>query len=140
MLARRFMEEAAQELRRPICSIAPAAIEALAAHSWPGNIRELRNVMRNAVVQCHGVVIEVDQVRLAMGLVERPEMAAESGAAISPPMPLRKVRDEALARVERKAIADALRYTDGNKAAAARLLEVDVKTLYAKLRLYDLDS
>ena len=58
----------------------------------------------------------------------------------SAPVPLRKVRDEALAAIERKAIADALRYTKGNKAAAARLLEVDVKTLYAKLRLYDLGS
>jgi DNA-binding NtrC family response regulator len=55
-------------------------------------------------------------------------------------MPLRKIRDEALATIERKAIADALRFTRGNKAAAARLLEVDVKTLYAKLRLYDLGS
>jgi DNA-binding NtrC family response regulator len=54
MLARRFMEEAALELRRPICSVSPGAIEALMAHSWPRNIRELRNVMRNAVVQCRG--------------------------------------------------------------------------------------
>jgi len=140
MLARRFMEEAALELGRPICSIAPAALETLAAHSWPGNIRELRNVMRNAVVQCQGVVIELDHVRLAMGSIERPEIAPASDATVSPPMPLRKIRDEALATVERKAIADALRFTNGNKAAAARLLEVDVKTLYSKLRQYHLDS
>ena len=141
MLARRFMEEAALELRRPICSVSPGAIGVLMAHSWPGNIRELRNVMRNAVVQCRGaVVIEVDHVRLAMGTHERSEITPESGPPISPPMPLRKIRDEALATIERKAIADALRYTKGNKAAAARLLEVDVKTLYAKLRLYDLAS
>ena len=140
MLARRFMEEAALELRRPICSVSPAAIEALMAHSWPGNIRELRNVMRNAVVQCRGVVIEADHVRLAMGIMARAEMAPESELPMSPPMPLRKIRDAALGVIERKAIADALRYTNGNKAAAARLLEVDVKTLYAKLRLYDLDS
>jgi two-component system nitrogen regulation response regulator GlnG len=140
MLARRFMEEAALELRRPICSVSPGTIEALMAHSWPGNIRELRNVMRNAVVQCRGVVIEADHVRLALGLTARTEMAPESELTMSPPMPLRKIRNQALATIERKAIADALRYTNGNKAAAARLLEVDVKTLYAKLRLYDLDS
>jgi DNA-binding NtrC family response regulator len=139
MLARRFMEEAALELRRPICSVSPGAVEALMAHSWPGNIRELRNVMRNAVVQCRGVVIEADHVRLAMGIMARAAMAPESELPMSPPMPLRKVRDAALGVIERKAIADALRYTNGNKAAAARLLEVDVKTLYAKLRLYDLD-
>ncbi len=140
MLARRFMEEAALELRRSICSVSPGAIDALMAHSWPGNIRELRNVMRNAVVQCRGVVVEVDNVRLAMGLIERGGTAPESELTISLPMPLRKIRNEALATIERKAIADALRYTDGNKAAAARLLEVDVKTLYAKLRAYDLGS
>ena len=141
MLARRFMEEAALELRRPICSVSPGAIGVLMAHSWPGNIRELRNVMRNAVVQCRGaVVIEVDHVRLALGRSEPTEMAPDPALPLAPPMPLRKVRDEALAGIERKAIADALRYTKGNKAAAARLLEVDVKTLYAKLRLYDLGS
>ncbi len=139
MLARCFMEEAALELRRSICSVSPGAIEALMAHSWPGNIRELRNVMRNAVVQCRGVVIEVDHVRLAMGIIEHADRSPESELTISLPMPLRKIRNEALATIERKAIADALRYTDGNKAAAARLLEVDVKTLYAKLRAYDLD-
>jgi DNA-binding NtrC family response regulator len=138
MLARRLMQEAALELRRPICSVSPGAIEVLRAHSWPGNIRELRNVMRNAVVQCRGVVVESDNVRLALGLIERAKMAPE--LTVSPPTPLRKLRDAALAAIERKAIADALRYTKGNKAAAARLLEVDVKTLYAKLRLYDLDS
>ena len=140
MLARRFMEEAALELRRPICSISPGAIEVLEAHSWPGNIRELRNVMRNAVVQCGGVVIEQDNVRLAMGIAERPESAAEFVTTIAPPVPLRKVREDALAAVERKAIAQAIGYTNGNKAAAARLLEVDVKTLYTKLRQYGLDS
>src|SRR5579862_2600662 len=136
MLARRFMEEAAQELRRPICNLSPAAIEALRAHSWPGNIRELRNVMRNAVVQCRGVVVELDNVRLAMGSDAMSPASVSDNGAPSAPIPLRKVREQALAAVERKAIADALRFTNGNKAAAARLLEVDVKTLYAKLRLY----
>jgi DNA-binding NtrC family response regulator len=140
MLTRRFMEEAALELRRPICSVSPGAIETLAAHSWLGNIRELRNVMRNAVVQCRGVIIEPDHIRLALGITEPTDTAPKSEATTSAPMPLRKLRDQALATIERKAIADALRYTKGNKAAAARLLEVDVKTLYAKLRLYDLDS
>lgn len=138
MLARRFMEEAALELRRPICSVSPAAIDALVAHAWPGNIRELRNVMRNAVVQCRGVVIELDHVRLAMGFIERARMAPE--LTVSAPIPLKKIRDAALAAIERKAIGDAMVYTNGNKAAAARLLEVDVKTLYSKLRLYGLDS
>jgi len=141
MLARRFMAEAALELRRPICNVSPGAIALLMAHSWPGNVRELRNVMRNAVVQCRDtVVIEAGQVRLALGTPERAELASESDVLLTPPMPLRKIRDEALATIERKAIADALRFTRGNKAAAARLLEVDVKTLYAKLRLYDLGS
>ena len=140
MLARRFMEEAALELRRPICSISPAAVELLENHSWPGNIRELRNVTRNAVVQCHGVVIEPENVRLAMGIVERPNLAAPPSSPHLSPRPLRKVREEALAAVERKAIADAIGFTNGNKAAAARLLEVDVKTLYTKLRQYNVEA
>ena len=110
------------------------------AHSWPGNIRELRNVMRNAVVQCRGVVIESDHVRLAMGIAGTTRGGGGIRLTIAPPMPLRKIREEALAAIERKAIARCDSYTNGNKAAAARLLEVDVKTLYTKLRLYDLGS
>jgi DNA-binding NtrC family response regulator len=96
--------------------------------------------MRNAAVQCRGVVIEPADVRLAMGVIGQPQVLPNSETTISPPAPLKKIREEALAAVERKAIADAIRYTNGNKAAAARLLEVDVKTLYTKLRQYDLDS
>ncbi len=139
MLARRFMEEAALELRRPICSIAPGALELLTSHGWPGNVRELRNVMRNAVVQCRGVVIEPEQILLALGITERGEAPAEIEQLTTLPGPLRKVRSKALASIERGAISEALRFTHGNKAAAARLLQVDVKTLYSKLRRYDLD-
>jgi DNA-binding NtrC family response regulator len=54
------------------------------------------------------------------------------------PMPLRTLRSTLVARIERMAISQAMRLASGNKAAAARLLSVDVKTLYSKLRRYDL--
>lgn len=66
----------------------------------------------------------------------------ESDAELEPvtlPMPLGTLRSTVIKRLERMAIAQAMRLASGNKAAAARLLQVDVKTLYTKLRRYDLE-
>ncbi len=71
-------------------------------------------------------------------LIEQRERDAELGPSV-PPMPLRKLRDNLIGQIERAAIAHAIRFARGNKTAAARMLEVDVKTLYTKLRRYDLE-
>jgi DNA-binding NtrC family response regulator len=61
-LARSLLAEYAARNGRRIVGIAPAAMQALAAHSWPGNIRELRNVMERAVALCPGEVVELDDL------------------------------------------------------------------------------
>jgi DNA-binding NtrC family response regulator len=138
LLARRFVDEAVLDLRRPICTIAPEALQVLAAQPWPGNVRELRNVMRNAVIQCRGVVIEREAVQRSLSATEQPSGPSHEVVSPGAPMPLRGLKYQALAQVERKAIVEALQLTKGNKSAAARLLQVDIKTLYGKLRSYNL--
>lgn len=66
------------------------------------------------------------------------ELEAELDQAAMP-IPLRMLRDTIIGQMERAAITHAIRFAKGNKTAAARMLQVDVKTLYTKLRRYDLE-
>jgi len=138
LLARRFLGEAALDLNRPIFAIEPEALGFLASYSWPGNVRELRNLMRAVAIQCRGAVVEREMVQKSLSLTRQPASRPDK---VGPPdaiAPLRGLRDKALAEVERKAIKSALHLTNGNKSAAARVLQIDIKTLYAKMRAYDL--
>jgi DNA-binding NtrC family response regulator len=129
-LARRFLDEASVELRRPVRDIAPDAIAALQRHPWPGNVRELRNVIRQAVLESKHMVLE----RAAVGrfLGKPTARATETAAAAS--RSLRQVADDAAREAERQAICDALRATRGNKSRAARMLDTDYKTLHVKMK------
>jgi DNA-binding NtrC family response regulator len=137
LLARRFREEASVELRRAVGSISEEAGHLLKSYAWPGNVRELRNVIRQAVLVAPDFVIEEEQVRGMLG---------EGGAGESvglPPAPagersLKEIADVAIAEAEKRAIAEAVKKTSGNKSQAARLLHVDYKTLHLKMRRYGL--
>lgn len=130
-LTHRFVEEAAHELRHPIEAITPGALELLLAYSWPGNVRELRNVVRQAVLQSAGLAINADSIR---GLIGNAGRASDAAPASAPGASLREIANQAAAAAERRAIRDALRTASGNKAAAARALKTDYKTLHVKIK------
>jgi DNA-binding NtrC family response regulator len=128
-LAKRFLEEAAIELKRTVYGFTPEAEAFLVGQPWPGNVRELRNVVRRAVLSastlidlCHFALLESPQA-LPFGV--------DATAAT-----LAGAREQAVVKAESEAIRTALRATGGNKAAAARLLKIDYKTLWYKLKEY----
>jgi len=129
-IAMRFAQEAATELRRPIETIVQGALDLLVAHDWPGNARQLRNVMRRAVLQTNGLAVRAETVRALLGDArrERPDTPPPSGAS------LREVAQRAATSAERHAIVEALRASRGNKAIAARALSTDYKTLHLKIK------
>jgi DNA-binding NtrC family response regulator len=138
-LMQRFVEEAATDLRHPIESVAPDALAVLTAHEWPGNVRELRNVVRQAVLQTPGLVIRGDTLRAVIGDTRRdttvaPAMPSATGGS------LREIATSAAAVAERQAICGALRASSGNKAAAARALKTDYKTLHLKIKSLRIDA
>ncbi len=108
-------------------------------HSWPGNVRELRNVIRQAVLQCASPMIEPKQIQ---HLLKAHPTQASMMTSISVPVgvPLKEVADNAAAEAEKHAILEALRVTRGNKSQAARLLQVDYKTLHVKMKRYQLQA
>ena len=123
-LAEALLEDIARRSGLPVRSLAPDALEVLAAHDWPGNIRELRNVLEQAVLMHDELVLHAAQLPR---LGATPTTPAAGG-----PKPL----PDQLADVERKAIADALKTTGGNRAAAAKLLKMSRAALYDRLARY----
>jgi transcriptional regulator with PAS, ATPase and Fis domain len=124
-LAEALLDDIARRSGLPVRSLAPDALDALAAHDWPGNIRELRNVLEHAVLMHDELMLHAAQLpRLGTA----PAVAAPAGGPV--PLP------EQLADVERRAIADALKATGGNRVAAAKLLKMSRAALYDRLARY----
>jgi DNA-binding NtrC family response regulator len=118
-LVQHLLEKRGRVLGLQNCSVSSDAMAVLKAHPWPGNVRELENVIERALVLGDGKVIT--PAELPERLRERPH--SDSGRA----------GGRRLADVEREHIVRTLRAVAGNKAAAARSLGLDRKTLYRKL-------
>lgn len=111
-----FVGHANAELGRSVEGFNAAAAEMLVAHTWKGNLRELNNVVKRAVLLTRGSLITPVELSQAMGPdIQEPSLTLHS-------------EDD-----DRQRIVQALRHTAGNKAAAARLLGIDRKTLYNKI-------
>jgi DNA-binding NtrC family response regulator len=130
-LAQRFLDEASVELRKPVRQLVPAAIEMLRRHDWPGNVGELRNVVRQAVLRSDGLAIRPADLRALLTSTPTRAAGAING---TPVQSLKEIAAEASRVAEREAICDVLRATKGNRSQAANLLRTDYKTLLRKIR------
>ncbi|APW38355.1 sigma-54-dependent Fis family transcriptional regulator [Rhodoferax koreense] len=131
LLVERLLEDISLRIGQPL-EIAPEAFAVLARHDWPGNVRELRNVVERALLMHE--TQRLDAAHLASVL---PSPTSDAGA-IAPATPAPATAQiEPLSRVveaaERRAIAEALQRTKGNKAAAAAALGISRAALYQKL-------
>jgi DNA-binding NtrC family response regulator len=112
--------------------ISPAALAQLAAYSWPGNIRELENVLARAALLSDGEEITpADLPPLASA-----ETAGPASGPLADGRPLKQIVADAARAVERQAIRDALSRSDGSPSKAARLLGISRASLYNKLKEY----
>lgn len=128
LLVEHVVSRLAEELRKPGLTITPEAMRQLESYDWPGNIRELENVLERAAVLCEGNRITPFDLPL-LGRTAAPGLTLADGE-----------RDLAgtLAAVERQLIERALAQAKGVKAEAARLLGVKPSALYYKLEKYGL--
>jgi DNA-binding NtrC family response regulator len=112
-------------------ALADDALELLASQAWPGNIRELRNALEQACLMTDELVLAAADFRPLLG---RPPAAASAGvAAAANATEAHKPLHHAVAELEAHAIREALKATNGNKLAAARMLGIARATLYEKL-------
>jgi two-component system response regulator AtoC len=128
-LARIFIARASLELGRHAPPLAPEAVLALRAHPWPGNIRELRNVIERAALACERGPIRAEH--LAFGKLRRDSPVA--GAPTVPADTAQKSMKDEIADVERRQIIDALARCGGNQTRAAGLLSISRNTLQSRM-------
>ena len=126
LIARQCLAESVSEHGR-VKVLSPAALEALYAHRWPGNVRELRNVIERAAI------LSGDErtIRPEHLLIQRRSAASASDSVGEIRIPR---TGKTLAAVEREAIQIALRLTNGNRSAAARMLGISRPRLARKIR------
>ncbi|MEY4674681.1 MAG: hypothetical protein RL148_2465 [Planctomycetota bacterium] len=130
-LAEHFLRRFRTDHGKEIEGFTPAAMQALCAAPWPGNVRQLENVVERAVVLC--TAHHLDVVDLPPAILPRsPSGPSSVVVAGSPILPLR----HALEGPEKQFIEQALQHCSGNRERAAELLGINRSTLFAKLRKY----
>ena len=118
-----FLEKSNQHLNREVVGFSNEVIQIFQNYSWPGNLRELQNVVKRSTLLTSGEFIERDVLPSELFLVnsEKEEVVFS------------------LSQNEKEAIIHALEQTQNNKSEAAKLLKINRKTLYNKLKFYDLE-
>lgn len=122
IFANYFLELANEELEKEVTGFSEDVVKVFKRYNWPGNLRELKNVVKRAVLLTQGDVLQVEV--LPQELVSAKPKEESFG--------LFKNRNE------EQMILDALEKTQGNKSKAAKLLSIDRKTLYNKLKQYNI--
>lgn len=124
-----FQKEAAAEIGSKVTGITDAAMSVLMSYDWPGNIRQLKNSIRTMVVMCDRDTLDVADIPPEIHQVR--QLAAGRGATSS-------LAGVSLNELERQAIVDTLGRTQGNREKAARILGIGERTLYRKIKEYNL--
>src|SRR5690606_14851882 len=117
LLVEKFLRKYGVEYRDRLVGISPEALRILERYSWPGNIRELENVIQRAVIMCDG---RVDVKHLPEQVKYKIDFSDE---------PLKSLK-----QVEREHITKVLAMTGNNKTKAAEILGIDRKTLSEKIK------
>jgi DNA-binding NtrC family response regulator len=127
LLVRHYVAHYAEQLKKPVPEVAEDVQTILMRHDWPGNIRQMMNVVQSMVVIAEGDKIEPRHLPA--------EVRDAGGGEVSQ---LSDTGGMSLDQIEKKAIRDALRVTAGNREQAAQMLGIGERTLYRKLKEYGL--
>ncbi len=137
-LAGRVLERLAAENKTPIAHLTPDALTTLLTYPFPGNVRELENILERAVALCENHLIQVEDLRLTSRRAAGTSPTTEDGITEEEragEVPL----DDYISNLEREAITKALQETRYNKTAAARKLGITFRALRYKLKKLGVD-
>ncbi len=128
LLAFHFLNQFNEQLSKTIQSISSGTLEALSAYDWPGNIRELKNVIQRAAIMCPGRRIEMSHLpaRFYSQDQPRPTLEFEIGTPLE--------------EIERRTVIRALELAQQNRTQAARMLGISRRALYNKIEKYNLGA
>jgi DNA-binding NtrC family response regulator len=125
-IAQYFVKQFSEKTNKKTLNISDDFLQKLENYSWPGNIRELKNIVERSVILSNGDTLTSDVLPYEMQ--HQPEKATKSMSAFS------------MQSIEKLHIQKVLNYTKGNKAETARLLEIGIATLYRKLEEYGIEK
>lgn len=131
LLIEHFIKHFSARHEKTVKSISTAARRKLMAYDWPGNVRELRNVIESMVVVDYDEVLDLDDLPPELGGEEEPAREAS-------PHHVGSLVGKTLDEVERLMITETLRFTGGNREEAAKMLGIGERTLYRKIKEYQL--
>lgn len=131
-----FLSHSNQELKKSVVEIEPQVLQRLQEYHWPGNIRELKNVIRRAVLLSPGQTMSLDALPPEIVSPVASSMERQDALASQTTSPDLKAIQE---NTERALIEETLVKVKYNKTLAAKMLNIDRKTLYNKLKRYNLD-
>lgn len=120
LFANFFLDQANRELEKPVPGFLPEAMERISQYTWPGNLREMRNTVMRAALLAQGNPIRVEHLGIDMNIDKPIDILHDPDS-------------------ERTKIVSALQKCSGNKSKAAAMLGIDRKTLYNKLKLYQIE-
>ena len=139
LLVEHFLAKFNERLKKQVTGVEPEALDILSAYGWPGNIRELENVMERSVLFCDAQKLRVEDLPLELrgsSGSSAPPSADGSGSDIplSAEGGLKEHVKVAMSRLERDLVSRALKQTNGNVTHAARLLKISRKGLQLKMK------
>ena len=126
-----FLKEAAAQTGSTVTGITQSALAILSSYDWPGNIRQLRNTIRTMVVMCDRDKLDVQDIPLD---IHQPRHLLAAGTD-NPDVARTGV---SLNELEKQAIIETLAKTDNNREKAAKILGIGERTLYRKIKEYNL--
>jgi two-component system response regulator HydG len=125
-----FLKEFTTSHGKSVTAISPAARKAIMAYSWPGNVRELRNTIESMVVIDSDGILDIDDLT--------EDIQATAPAAGETSATLQSLVGRSLEEIERYYIAETLKVTQGNREEAAKSLGIGERTLYRKIKEYNI--
>ena len=135
IFAEHFLKEANSELNRSVTDISNEVIECLMTYNWPGNIRELKNVIRRATLLSEGNQIQLKALPLEISTLAKANTIEKAfGANIVVNINKHNIKNASI-EAEYKTIINVLKEVNFNKTKAAKILKIDRKTLYNKMKL-----
>lgn len=126
-----FIDQANSEIGTNVKGVTESALRILENFSWPGNIRQLRNCIKTMVVMCEGDKIDIPDLPPDIYKVHQLSGSSVTKADLG---------GVSLDQLEKQAIMDTLKNVEGNREKAAKILGIGERTLYRKIKEYDISS
>jgi DNA-binding NtrC family response regulator len=147
LLALYFLNQFNPIFGKNVKNISEESMELLVNYPWPGNVREIQNVIQQAIIMAEDIILPehlpfyIKGNNVGTDLVSVQAKANENfvGMDLTESLSLKKIINRVSKDTERKIILEVLKRTKGNKAETARLLKINYKTLYNKIKEYKIE-